>query len=378
MENKNMVYILKCIKTNKYYIGQTSKRKYSQRSGKNGKRYLGKDKTGRYTQPKIANAILKYGWDSFILVGTTPNLSDDDANILERYLIEKYNSLGDGGYNIQSGGKYKIEYTPDTIKRISSNSRETYNYSAHYKKVYQFDKNTLELINVWPSIVNAERSLGISRNGIIGCCRGKYHTSGGYIWSYNDSVKSGNKRVYQFNMDGKILNSFYSYTDASNATGINKNNIRAAALGIYYSSGGYRWSIRENLIERLKKTPNRKIYMFSKIGEFLKQYDSVKEASLELGVSPTSIIEAASANNRLRTCCGYVWSYTKDIPTEKINPSKLKRVSKYSLSGTFIKEYPSIVSASKDNYIDKSLITKCCKGKIKSSGNYIWKYSENK
>lgn len=43
----------------------------------------------------------------------------------------------------------------------------------------------------------------------------------------------------------------------------------------------------------------------------------------------------------------------------------------------FIKEWDSIVSASKELGIGGNSITTCCKGKYKSAGGYIWKYKSN-
>ena len=125
------------------------KRNTFKEPGKIGIGYLRKDKSGKYKQPKLANAILKYGWDNFILERTLTDLSNDEANELEKYYIHYYNSNGDGGYNISDGGKYNRTHklSDETIKLLSLKAKETYNYEAHYKKVYQFDRDTLKLIN---------------------------------------------------------------------------------------------------------------------------------------------------------------------------------------------------------------------------------------
>ena len=46
-------------------------------------------------------------------------------------------------------------------------------------------------------------------------------------------------------------------------------------------------------------------------------------------------------------------------------------------NGEFIAEYPSGLDASLATGCDRSDITKCCKGKIKQSKGYIWKYKED-
>lgn len=51
-----------------------------------------------------------------------------------------------------------------------------------------------------------------------------------------------------------------------------------------------------------------------------------------------------------------------------------KRVIQYSKDGKFLKEYGSVVEASKQNDLDRANISSCCRGKAKSCGGYIWKY----
>ena len=52
-----------------------------------------------------------------------------------------------------------------------------------------------------------------------------------------------------------------------------------------------------------------------------------------------------------------------------------KPVSQFTIEGEFIKTYPSIMVAGKQIGIDRNSITKCCNGKLKTAGGYIWKYA---
>lgn len=51
-------------------------------------------------------------------------------------------------------------------------------------------------------------------------------------------------------------------------------------------------------------------------------------------------------------------------------------ILQYSIDGEFIAEYPSTREASRQTGCDNSSISKCCKGKLKSTGGFIWKYKE--
>lgn len=54
------------------------------------------------------------------------------------------------------------------------------------KKVYQYDKKTMELVGVWGNATAAAEELGISQANINKCCNNKaYKSVGGYIWRFN-------------------------------------------------------------------------------------------------------------------------------------------------------------------------------------------------
>ena len=62
-----------------------------------------------------------------------------------------------------------------------------------------------------------------------------------------------------------------------------------------------------------------------------------------------------------------------DFSGEK-NPSA-RAVMQYGLDGTFIEEFPYASIASRKYSVDLSSIIKCCRGKAKTAGGYIWRYS---
>lgn len=65
----------------------------------------------------------------------------------------------------------------------------------------------------------------------------------------------------------------------------------------------------------------------------------------------------------------------KGIPKSETHRAKLsKKVLQFTKSGEFIKEWPSMSEAERELGIAKSNICKCCNGKIKSAGGFIWMY----
>ena len=51
-----------------------------------------------------------------------------------------------------------------------------------------------------------------------------------------------------------------------------------------------------------------------------------------------------------------------------------KQILQYTKDGEFIKEWTSGIEASKVLGIHTGNITKCCKGKLKSAGGFVWRY----
>ena len=52
-------------------------------------------------------------------------------------------------------------------------------------------------------------------------------------------------------------------------------------------------------------------------------------------------------------------------------------VNQFTWSGIFIKRYPSSVAAMKETGAQMHVIAKCCKGKCKQAGGFIWLYDED-
>ena len=57
-----------------------------------------------------------------------------------------------------------------------------------------------------------------------------------------------------------------------------------------------------------------------------------------------------------------------------VDYSVSKPVNQYTLDGIYIATYKSIKEASRTTGTDQTGIVDCCKGRLKTSGGYIWKY----
>lgn len=61
----------------------------------------------------------------------------------------------------------------------------------------------------------------------------------------------------------------------------------------------------------------------------------------------------------------------------KIAKKLSKKIDQFDINGNYIKTWDSSVSIERETELDQSNICLCCKGKRKSVGGYIWKYSIN-
>ena len=196
----------------------------------NGKSYIGitsqypfwrrwRAGSGYSQQPKIYNAIKKYGWDNIRHEILAEGLSLSDANRVEQEMVAKFDSV-ENGYNISSGGggSFGIPCSEETKAKISVANRGKPGGSGlglvrymkengpwnkgksltgeHYRKVAEERKRrcnkriacynpvTHELMKVYDSCVQAATAVGVSESTISRCALGGRKTSAGYEWRY--------------------------------------------------------------------------------------------------------------------------------------------------------------------------------------------------
>lgn len=115
------------------------------------------------------------------------------------------------------------------------------------------------------------------------------------------------------------------------------------------------------------------IYMFALNGEYLRSFKCARDAAefLNLGKDLYTTIKSIR-NNCLGTTnssFGYYWSYKKEF--NYTEPTKIRKVAQYTLSGKFLRYYDSIVEA--EETLQISTIKQAILKKY-SSGGYQWRY----
>lgn len=168
----------------------------------------------------FVSAISKYGWDNF----TTDyyECPDDELNRHERWLIRLMGTLTPDGYNLTEGGS-SGKRSEETKKKISkalqgkTKSEETKTKMSEAQlgeKSYWYGKTKSE---------ETKKKMSEARLG---------------------DKNPNAKKVYQYTLDGKYINSFGSCGEAGSSIGKSKGsgNIATCARGEQKKAYDFRWS----------------------------------------------------------------------------------------------------------------------------------------
>lgn len=128
-------------------------------------------------------------------------------------------------------------------------------------------------------------------------------------------------------------------------------------------------------------------------GQVLQIWPSVSSISREYGISTSSISKCCKGI--LQSSGGFVWKYAESVDATEINllsddrreeliakgklvgnAKQKKTVMQFNLEGDLVRVWSSLTEAAKENGMSIAAICRCCKGEVKTSGGYIWKYDE--
>lgn len=113
------------------------------------------------------------------------------------------------------------------------------------------------------------------------------------------------------------------------------------------------------------------INQFSKNGDFIKRWDSISEASRQLGIDRANIGHCCAHRPNHNSAGGYIWRYVNDnTPVVSYTPNS---VCQLSLDGELIAIYKTALIAKEKTGISTSSISSCCNNKISSVKGFVFK-----
>lgn len=124
---------------------------------------------------------------------------------------------------------------------------------------------------------------------------------------------------------------------------------------------------------------SKQVFQFTLDGKLVAKYPSAHEASRATGLS-RHVIAKRLTGTTMSDTTGYIWSYT-EIPRAAVSRYSLyktREVDQYTLTGDFVRTWPSISIAARELNIKGHNISSCCAGKRHKVGGYIWRYKDEK
>lgn len=205
---------------------------------------------------------------------------------------------------------------------------------------------------------------------------GRIRNNTGVLTNINEGGAGGkpSEPIYQYNLEGSFLSSFASSKIAAEVIGVTTSAIQNAANlnSSLKSAGGYLWSYEK--VEKLDPHVHelhQTVTQFSKTGEEIAAYSTIAEASRTTGVDQGNI--SACCSKDLKTAGGFVWRLEGELFSLSTHKASMKVQQFDKKTGEFIAEFSSIKVAAEATGVEKSNISRCCSGKLKSAGGFIWK-----
>ncbi|WP_417372266.1 NUMOD1 domain-containing DNA-binding protein [Gelidibacter japonicus] len=126
---------------------------------------------------------------------------------------------------------------------------------------------------------------------------------------YNSNSGGGFKKpIYQYDLAGKLVNTFQDLDSAANAVSVVNKSISAACLGKIKTCKGFYWSyiLREPYL-CIKDARRKKVIQMDLNDNFIAQYRSVADASNSTGTNKSSI--AKCCRDEYKKASGFKWKY---------------------------------------------------------------------
>jgi len=113
------------------------------------------------------------------------------------------------------------------------------------KTVFQYTIDG-SLVNTFEGLESASKEVGAHKTCVGNACTGQSKTCKGYHWSYSATFPIGvvderKKRVVQFDLKNNFVAEYCSVAEASSSSGLSKTCISRCCRGERKQSGGYIW-----------------------------------------------------------------------------------------------------------------------------------------
>ena len=197
-------------------------------------------------------AILKYGWDNIKHEIIVSGISGEEAKCLERYYIEKYQANNpDFGYNLTKGGEGTLGFYHSQESRnsmsIKHSGRKIPRDVVERIASKNRGKRMTEEAKKKMSKAKLNQSLE-TKQKISNAKKGKSHSKA-HCLNISKALKGrsnvwNNKAVLQFSKQGVFIKEWNTISEASKILSISQGNIIACCKGRLKSAGNFIWKYK--------------------------------------------------------------------------------------------------------------------------------------
>ncbi|MCM3347423.1 NUMOD1 domain-containing DNA-binding protein [Cytobacillus kochii] len=360
----------------------------------NGKKYIGltNNIARRWYEHRVSQkdsligrAIGKYGEDNFLFEVLGTFVSKEEVSNAEIEAIKANQShISTGlGYNVSRGG-------------------ETGSY-VQQKPVWVYSTDG-EFVARYESVSECARKIGAENSNVSICARGIINVCKGFCIFYqeqskdwfkgkmfgSDAKREANKdsmkTVWVYTKDGLLIDKYDSIHECAERLGIeisavsqcvNQKMLSFNDMCFFAVEQSKDWFINRKFGQ---DTFMKDVWVYTKKGDFVATYPSLKECSKELGFKSSRISSCLTGEKN--SYKGHLFFYEKPTNEELLKKRTAKGVQREisgidKVSGELI-EFKCMKDA--NDYFGKPVskhIVSCCNGNRKSAYGYYWCYKED-
>jgi hypothetical protein len=349
-------------------------------------RFKGDRYKGEYADFSTEKQVTQYSIEGKrIAVYPSVKVASSQCNIhpdtISKCALQKINLAG-GFVWRYPGDRYKGEYAR---KKIKNKAKPLVQYSLEGKIVAHF-----------ASVNEAALTTGFTASTLLDCAFKRTRVSHGFVWRFEGESYKGEHKNYrigkpvtQFSLENRVIQSFVSIEAAARASGLTPDNIYKNVKGDNKSAGGFVW--RYASPKEIKKLPRvqpsahgqkkyvgTEVIQYSPDGKMIAPFASISDAANELKINVSNI--SAVLDKAGRSAAGYVWRtrgnrYYGEL-AKRPSANKARVVSQYDLKGRKIQVFNSTFEAESITGVPSTSISMAARGKLKSTGGFIWLYGD--
>ena len=131
------------------------------------------------------------------------------------------------------------------------------------------------------------------------------------------------RAVRQYSLNGELMMTFESATEASRQTGATQEKITDCCRGNRKTAKDYQWRYDDANIDHLPAVPERvnkskKVAQYDSNWQLINIYDSYRDAARAVDGTPSAISRICSGQKKLYTHKGYYWKIVDEIVQQEI------------------------------------------------------------